>query len=437
MGVSSGRATQSADVIIVGAGPAGSATAAYLAMAGLDVLLLEKAAFPREKVCGDGLTPRAVRELITLGIPTPAEEGWIKNRGLRIIGGGLRLELPWPDSATFPPYGLVRTRKDFDEILARHAVKHGARLRESTNVTGPVLDERTGAIIGVRAKAMDADGHDAGGPELQFTAPLVVAADGNSSRLSMSMDRPVRDDRPMGVAVRTYYTSPRHDDDYLESWLELWSRDPKTGRRALLPGYGWIFGVGDGTSNVGLGILNTSSAFGKVDYRDILKRWVDTLPPQWSFNDETMTSPVRGAALPMGFNRQPHYGRGLLLVGDAGGMVNPFNGEGIAYAMESGRLAAEVIAQAFARQTDAGREKVLQSYPRVMKDALGGYYTLGRAFATMIGKPEVMRLAVKYGLPHTTMMKFLMKIMANLGEPHGGDAGDRLIHALSKMAPAA
>jgi flavin-dependent dehydrogenase len=157
----------------------------------------------------------------------------------------------------------------------------------------------------------------------------------------------------------------------------------------------------------------------------------------WTFNDETMTCPVRGAALPMGFNRQPHYDQGLLLVGDAGGMVNPFNGEGIAYAMESGRLASEVIAQAFARQSDAGREKVLQSYPRVMKDALGGYYTLGRGFATMIGHPEVMRLAVKYGLPRTTMMKFLLKIMANLAEPHGGGADDRLIHALSKMTPAA
>jgi geranylgeranyl reductase family protein len=430
----SGQHVETADVIVVGAGPSGSATAAYLAMAGLDVLLLEKAAFPREKVCGDGLTPRAVRELITLGIPTPAEDGWIKNHGLRIVGGGVRLELPWPDLASFPPYGLVRTRLDFDEILARHAVKHGARLLESTNVTSPILDERTGAIIGVRAKMMDADGKDAGAPALEFRAPLVVAADGNSSRLSMSMNRPKRDDRPMGVAVRTYYTSPRHDDDYLESWLELWSRDSQ-GRKVLLPGYGWIFGVGDGTSNVGLGILNTSAAFGKTDYRDVLKRWVDTLPPEWTFNDETMTGPVRGAALPMGFNRQPHYDLGLLLVGDAGGMVNPFNGEGIAYAMESGRLASEVIAQAFARQTDAGREKVLQSYPRVMKDALGGYYTLGRGFAKMIGHPEIMRLAVKYGLPRTTMMRLLLKIMANLAEPHGGDAGDRMINALSKMAP--
>ena len=428
-------ASSTADVIVVGAGPAGSSTAAYLAMAGLDVLVLEKAAFPREKVCGDGLTPRAVRELITLGIPTPEEDGWIKNHGLRIVGGGVRLQLPWPDLASFPPYGLVRTRLDFDDILAKHAVKHGARLLESTNVTGPVLDDRTGSIIGVRAKAMDVDGHPTG-DELTYHAPLVVAADGNSSRLSMSMNRPIRDDRPLGVAVRTYYTSPRHDDDYLESWLELWSTGD-TGQKILLPGYGWIFGVGDGTSNVGLGILNTSAAFGKVDYRDILKRWVDTLPAEWTFNDETMTSPVRGAVLPMGFNRQPHYDKGLLLVGDAGGMVNPFNGEGIAYAMESGRLASEVIAQAFARQTDAGREKVLQSYPKVMKDALGGYYTLGRGFATMIGKPEIMRLAVKYGLPRTTMMKFLLKIMANLAEPHGGDAGDRLINALSKMAPSA
>ncbi|HEY5178252.1 MAG TPA: geranylgeranyl reductase family protein [Dermatophilaceae bacterium] len=431
----SGVRVQSADVIVVGAGPAGSSTAAYLAMAGLDVLLLEKATFPREKVCGDGLTPRAVRELITLGIPTPEEDGWIKNHGLRIVGGGVRLQLPWPDLASFPPYGLVRTRKDFDDILAKHAVKHGARLLEATNVTGPVLDDRTGSIIGVRAKAMDVDGRPTG-EELAYYAPLVVAADGNSSRLSMSMNRPRRDDRPLGVAVRTYYTSPRHDDDYLESWLELWSKGDD-GQRKLLPGYGWIFGVGDGTSNVGLGILNTSAAFGNVDYKDILRRWVDTLPPEWTFNEETMTSPVRGAVLPMGFNRQPHYDRGLLLVGDAGGMVNPFNGEGIAYAMESGRLASEVIAQAFARQTDAGREKVLQSYPRVMKDALGGYYTLGRSFAKMIGNPEIMRLAVKYGLPRTTMMKFLLKIMANLAEPHGGDVSDRLINALSKMAPSA
>ena len=422
-----GSVAGTADVIVVGAGPGGSATAAYLAMAGLDVLLLEKTSFPREKVCGDGLTPRAVRELITLGIPHPEDDGWVRNKGLRIIGGGLTLALEWPETSEFPPYGLVRTRMDFDDILARHAVKHGARLLEATNVTGPVLDA-TGRIVGVQARAVDEHGRT-GGPVLTYRAPLVVAADGNSSRLSLSMGRQKRDDRPMGVAVRTYYTSPRTNDDYLESWLELWVDDPKNpGERVLLPGYGWVFGVGDG-------ILNTSKAFGNVDYKDVMRRWVATMPEEWTYNDETMVGPIRGAALPMGFNRQPHYADGLLLVGDAGGMVNPFNGEGIAYAMESGRLAAEVVAQAFARSDDAGRERVLSSYPRVMKDALGGYYTLGRWFARAIGNPEVMRLATKYGLPRTTLMRFRRKIMANLPEQHGGRADDRIIHALSTMAP--
>ncbi len=425
--------TERADVIVVGAGPAGSSTAAYLAMAGLDVVLLEKSHFPREKVCGDGLTPRAVKELISLGIPTPEEDGWIRNKGLRIIGGGMRLALPWPDVAGFPSYGLVRPRQDFDDILVRHAVKHGARLREGANVTGPILDDRTGAVVGVVARGVD-EGGTATGQSLRFEAPLVVAADGNSSRLSLAVGREKREDRPMGVAVRAYYTSPRHDDDYLESWLELWSTDDD-GRRVLLPGYGWIFGVGDGTSNVGLGILNTSAAFGKTDYRDVMRRWVATMPEEWTYSDETLTGPIRGAALPMGFNRQPHYDKGLLLVGDAGGMVNPFNGEGIAYAMESARLAGEVIAQAYGRDTATARERVLQTYPAVMKDDLGGYYTLGRWFAKMIGNPEVMRLAVKYGLPRTTLMKFLLKLMANLAEPHGGDASDRVIRAMAAMAP--
>ena len=426
---------ESADVIIVGAGPGGSTTAAYLAMTGLDVLLLEKTHFPREKVCGDGLTPRAVRELIALGVPTPEDDGWIKNKGLRIIGGGMRLQLDWPDVASFPPYGLVRTRQDFDAILVQHAVNFGTRLREGVNVITPILDDKTGAIIGVEAKEMGDDERPTG-KKLTYAALLVIAADGNSSRLSLTMGREKREDRPMGVAVRSYYTSSRHDDDYLESWLELWSTD-KNGKRVLLPGYGWVFGVGDGTSNVGLGILNTFSTFGKTDYKDVMRQWVATMPEKWTYNEQTITGPIRGAALPMGFNRQPHYADGLMLVGDAGGMVNPFNGEGIAYAMEAGRLAGEVIAQAFGRTDDAGRECVLQSYSRVMKDTLGGYFTIGRLFAQLIGNPAIMRFAVRYGLPHKMMMQMLLKVMANLGDEHGGKLDDRVMSMLTKMVPAA
>ena len=430
------HAADEADVIIVGAGPAGSAAAYHLARAGLDVLVLEKNRFPRDKVCGDGLTPRAVKQLAGMGITPSAADGWIPNKGLRIIGGGVRLELDWPQLTSFPSYGLVRTRRGLDESLARAAQRAGARLLEGVTVTGPLLDQVTGEITGVTARPVAPAGATRGQPaehdtERRYRARLVVAADGNSSRLSVAMGLRKRDDRPLGVAVRTYYTSPRHDDDYLESWLELWD----SGR--LLPGYGWIFGVGDGTSNVGLGLLNTSEAFASVDYRALLRRWLAGMPAEWGYTEEHRTEPVRGAALPMGFNRTPHYTRRLLLVGDAGGMVNPFNGEGIAYAMESGQIAARVIADALNRASAAGSEEVLRSYPQQLKDAYGGYYTLGRKFVSAIGHPRVMRLATRHGMPHPMLMRLVLKLLANLTEPQGGDAADRIINALARMTPAA
>ncbi|MGA8210909.1 MAG: geranylgeranyl reductase family protein, partial [Nocardioidaceae bacterium] len=247
-----------ADVIVVGAGPAGASAAYHLAEAGVDVLLLEKQSFPRDKICGDGLTPRAVRHLVAMGIDVDGP-GWQRNHGLRIVGAGHRLELPWPDLAAFPPYGLVRSRMDLDEILARHAQKAGARLMERTVVTGPVVEERTGRVSGVRARPVDDRGRRVGEEET-YTAPVVIACDGASARLATALGLQRRENRPMGVAVRAYYETPRHDDPWMESWLELWDGEP--GRSDLLPGYGWIFGLGDGTANVGLGILNTSKAFG-------------------------------------------------------------------------------------------------------------------------------------------------------------------------------
>ena len=415
-----------ADVIVVGAGPSGATTANYLAQAGLNVLRLVKARFPREKVCGDGLTPRAVKPLIAMGVDVGPGSGWLHNKGLRVIGAGMRLELPWPELDSYPGYGLVRTRASLDETLARRAQAAGAKLLEGVTVTGPVLDD-AGRIVGVTADTHDSE--RSRGDSITYRARAVVAADGNSSRLSVAMGLHKRDDRPLGVAVRTYYTSPRHDDDYLESWLDLWDGD------RLLPGYGWIFGMGDGTSNVGLGLLNTSEAFGNTDYRALLKRWLRSMPEEWGYTEENRTEPVRGAALPMGFNRTPHYHRGLLLAGDAAGMVNPFNGEGIAYAMESGEILARTIAQALARPTREQAERVLRGYPQALRDAYGGYYALGRVFVQLIGHPQLMRFATRHGMSRPALMRFALKLLANLTDPRGGDAADRLINGMTRLAP--
>ena len=419
-----------ADVIVVGAGPAGSATAHRLASAGRDVLLLERAAFPRDKVCGDGLTPRAVRSLVTMGVDISPEAGWARNRGLRIVANGRTYELPWPTLERFPDFGLVRARMELDEILARHAAAAGARLVERTKVLGPTRDDRTGRVTGVLAQPTDDRGRPVG-PQVAYRAPVVVAADGVSSRMAVAMGIGRREDRPMGVAVRAYAPSPRAAEPWMESWLELRSDG------ALLPGYGWVFGLADGRVNIGLGILNTSRAFQNVDYRDHLRRWLRETPEHWQLREHADTARIGGMALPMGFNRQPHYLKGMLLVGDAGGMVNPFNGEGIDYALEAGALAGRRVDAALDQPRAHGREAQLHGYAEDLKAVYGGYYTLGRWFVRAIGHPSVMKLATMYGMPVPVLRQLALKLMANLTDTAQPDPMDRLINGLSRVTPAA
>jgi len=415
-----------ADVIVVGGGPAGSSAAYWLATAGVDVVVVEKTAYPREKVCGDGLTPRGTRALIEMGIDVSEQAGWLHNRGLRVIGGGQRLHLDWPELTSFPSFGLVRPRADLDALLISQAVKAGARLYERVTVTEPVLD-RAGRVVGVAGRTADRE-------PVTFRAPIVLTCEGVSGKLAQAVGVHRNDKRPLGVAVRRYYTSPKTHDDYLESWLELWDGAPN--ESALLPGYGWIFGMGDGTVNAGLGVLNSSAGFKSTDYRAMLTRWLDNTPEEWGLREQNATCPTRGAALPMGFNRTPHYVAGMLLVGDSGGSVNPFNGEGIPYAIESGRFAAEAAVQALARPDGPSRERALAGYPARMRDEWGAYYRLGGAFVKLIGNPKVMQACTRHGLPHPALMRFVLKLLANLTDPRDGDLSDRVITVLTKVTPA-
>ena len=413
----------SADVIVVGGGPAGASVARHLATRGIDVAVLEKAEFPRDKICGDGLTPAAVHELIQLGIDT---SGWARNRGLTVIGGGHRIQMEWPEQKTLPDYGMTRARMDLDKDLIDHAVAGGARLYENHTVTGAIKDA-AGRITGVTAKTADG--------EIEARGKFVVECGGVAARLATSLGIEKNAKRPLGVAARTYFTSPRGNEEWMESHLELW--DGKPGESALLPGYGWIFPMGDGTVNVGLGTVSSNAASAKLPFREVFAKWMANVPEEWGFTPENQIGTLRSAALPMSFNRKPHYSRGLVVCGDAGGMVSPFNGEGIAPALKAGRFAADAMADALSRQTVAGADRAMQTYMERLEKEYGGYYQLGRIFVKCIENPKIMAACTNYGLPRRRLMKLVHKLLSDGYERTGGDFDDHLIAMLARVVPAA
>jgi geranylgeranyl reductase family protein len=414
-----------ADVVVVGGGPAGSTAAWWLATAGLDVVVLEKARFPREKVCGDGLTPRGVRALEDMGIDTSPAAGWIRHRGLRVHGGGQVVEVDWPELDRWPDYSVVRPRRELDAMLLAHAGAAGARVHTEVTVTGPLLDD-AGRVAGVQAEV---------GPEkapVTWHAPLVVSAEGVSGRLATSLGLLRREDRPLGVAVRRYIRSPKSADHYLDISFDLTPTGPSADS---MPGYGWVFGMGDGTANVGFGVLDTRRGTG-ADHRRVLRDWLAAVPPEWGLTEDHAVTPLRGAALPMALNRQPAYSRGLLLAGDAAGVVNPFNGEGISYAMETGRMAAETAIEALAAPDGPAREAALRRYHDRLHAEYGRHYRLGIGFLALLARPEVVRFATAHGLKRPGLTSAALRLMGNLTDGRDGDGVDRAVAVLTRLAPA-
>lgn len=405
------------DVLVVGAGPGGSSAAYHLARHGIDVTMVEKASFPREKVCGDGLTPRSVAAILQMGID-PDQPGFEKVKGLRVHSRSDTIDLPWPELQSWPGYGLVMTRRDFDAILAQHAQKAGARLMERTEALGPLFSE--GWVCGGTVRPAQ----DKGAEPTEIRARYVIAADGAASRFAKPAAVRRVESRPLGIAARRYYQVPYDPGPWLESWLDLWEGD------MLLPGYGWLFPLADGRINLGAGLLNTFKDFKQVSAQRLFDAFATMLPDDWNIGEDTAEGRVLSGPLPMGFNRSPQAVPGMLLIGDAAGAVNPFNGEGIAYAIETGEMAAEVIHEALVND----RPGVSMMYPTMLRERYGRYFSIGRGFARMVGKPTIMGAATRYMLPSRRVMSFAMRVMANLTDGKDGDAQDRLFYLLERLA---
>lgn len=400
-------------VLVVGGGPAGSAAAYWMAREGVDVTLVEKKGYPREKTCGDGLTPRAILQLRDMGFDFDVPE-FHRITGLRSYAGDdLMIEMPWPDHSRFPNWGGVIRRRDLDGQVALLAANHGVRILEKTTAA-PVIEK--GRLTSVALT-------NGGGEEL-LKPDVTVIADGSMNRFGRELGTERRRDYPLGMAARGYYASPRSTDPFLESQLDL-----RDARGNTMPGYGWVFPLGDGTVNVGVGLLSTFRHWKDVNTTRMMNDYVATAPDYWALSEDSRLSKPMGGKLTMSYSKSPLVGENWLTIGDAAGAINPWNGEGISYAYETGRIAAGYVAEALGAD-DSG---LLRRYPQRLEDEYGLYYKMARIFVRLIGYPSVMRTLAHTGLRNRPLMEWTLRVMSNLLDEDDKHMGERTYDALAAI----
>ncbi|GAB4589319.1 geranylgeranyl reductase family protein [Nocardia sp. IFM 10818] len=374
-----------ADVLVVGAGPAGSAAAAWAARAGRDVLLTDAAVFPRDKTCGDGLTPRATAELEHLGLGD-----WLRahtvNRGLRMAGFGREALLPWP-GGSFPAYGSAVPRTELDDKLRETAVKSGARMVDGAKVVEVARDGDR--VTGVSIKT------DAG--LRAVSCKTLIVADGVRSPVGKLLGRTWHRQYAYGTAARAYIKSARSDDPWITSHLEL-----RDAGGELIPGYGWVFPLGNGEVNIGVGSLATERRPSHIALKPLIQHYISLRREEWGFEGEARA--VASALLPMGGAVSNVAGRNWALVGDAAGCVNPLNGEGIDYGLEGGHMLAGILDEPDLRRI----------WPDMLRARYGRTYSVARRLAALATHPRTVPLGGPPVMRSKLLQRTAVRVMGNL-----------------------
>lgn len=387
------------EVLIIGAGPAGTTAAIHAARAGFSTLLVDAKRFPRDKTCGDGLTPRAVAQLKSLGLAETVCSQYTSH-GLKLHGYGSYVSVPWPESK-FGTVGSAMPRLEFDQLLFDQAT------------SSPEVTVRFSAAVGVKL-----DGNRITSVTLADGADIfpryVIVADGVRSTFGKLLGRTWHKGEVYGIAARAYCTTAFSAEPWIHSHVEL--RDEQG---VIQPGYGWIFPLGNGSANVGCGALSTDKRPAKINTKKVLQHYAAVTAADWEFGTPQRIS---SALLPMGGAVSNVAGANWMLIGDAAACVNPLNGEGIDYGMETAALAVAAL--------DPGKDFTLL-WPDILRRHYGEAFLLARTAARLLTYPQFLPLVGPVGL--RLFMPTAARLMGNLVTEEDKDKVARLWRGAGRM----
>ena len=362
------------DLAIAGGGPAGAAAAWQAVQAGARVVVLDKAEFPRDKPCGDGLTPRAVSYLQRMGLADQVDN-FHRVNGAKIFSPS-EWDLSFPQRPGMPDHGHVARRTELDALLLDQARAAGAEVRQSAEVVEPMVDDN-GRVVGV---ILD-DGE-------QINADAVIAADGAYSPVKRALRLESQCNGYSAIAIRAEMPVHRPDADTLDIHLKLAFNGDQ------LPGYGWVFPLGGGRANIGLGYCTSYKHWHDINATQLLKEFLATLPAEWELppmSELKESKALQAWRLPMGFTAWPPWRPGILFAGDALGAARPVSGAGISKALQSGLAAGEC---AVAALTNGGPDD-FTNYGQRMQASWGKEYRRGRFFHKLVGIPAVANTGIR------------------------------------------
>jgi geranylgeranyl reductase family protein len=382
-----------ADLIVVGAGPGGSATAHHAARSGLEVLLLDRQEFPRDKPCGDGLMPHAAGEISLMGLGDWLDEphhGKFSGISLYTQSAFLRERVP---PTIHGPHGYVVAREETDARLLERARDEGADFRGGVRAT-KLLRSPAGSVSGVEAVSS--------GETLVYEAPLVVAADGVGGFAAEGMKA-----HQNAVARRQYFKGVSGPEkDHLHVFV---TKD----MNELGVGYGWVFFLGENRANIGVGVFMKTLGRSQRNLKDYFDRFLEEPEIAAWLEGAEPEGPAKSWSLKTGMWGAKRYTQGLMTVGDAASMIHPICGEGVGYAMESGRLAAAWAYEA--RSRDDYSASVLKGYERQLWRKRAKEHLSGHAFVNLVPNGQFLE-------PFFKVCEKNPRARRTLIESFGGDA---------------